>query len=94
MIFCNVLRKLRAGNIGKRCMERCGFICSVGRFFLGGEVGEVGGYFEKEIISKTRIMILSHYLNNTKNKILNPKVKGSYCCHREIKSWGWRYFSM
>lgn len=32
-------------------------------------------YFEKEIISKTRIVILSHSLDNRKNKTLNPKVK-------------------
>lgn len=49
-------------------------------------------YFEGEIISKTRIMILSQYLNNRKTKILNPKVKGIYYCHRESR--GWRYFSI
>lgn len=34
-------------------------------------------YFEREIISKTRIMILSQRLNNRKNKIHNPTVKRS-----------------
>lgn len=45
-----------------------------------------------EIISKTSIMILSHYLNNRKSKILNPKVKGRYRCHREIKSVALKIF--
>lgn len=30
-------------------------------------------------------MILSHYLNNRTNKILTPKMKERYRCHREIE---------
>lgn len=32
-------------------------------------------FLKNEIISKTRIIILSHYLNNGKSKILNPNVR-------------------
>lgn len=98
MIFCSMHRHTpRAGLkiwkktttfLWKNAWKRCDFIHSAGSFFFFF----LETYFEGEIISKTRIMILSQYLNNRKNKILNPKAKGIYYCHRESR--GWRYFSI
>lgn len=97
-IFCSMHRHTpRAGlKIWKKnnhifvekCMEEVWFYSLCRKFFFFF----LETYFEGEIISKTRIMILSQYLNNRKNKILNPKAKGIYYCHRESR--GWRYFSI
>lgn len=63
MIFSTKYR-LCQGRIEnmKNAKERSDFICSGGIFFFL--------FWEKEIISKTRIIILSHSFNKRKSKII------------------------